>query len=368
MDNLLPETTIDPEPVRLHWSSGTAYDLFASLLVLHDPDRYDIRPAWAAGVRSRLPVSQRQVLEICSTAISIPVHWLYTLPAPMDCATVLHSLQQIPVAKRLPLLSSNPRFSAEHIQFLDSIRQRKTWAKMDLDRLKDFYQKLRLDLPRPSVLENILTVWSQADELGEAYLDALQAYYQAFFVDEEQRIQPALLDGVQYAQQLALKKPLLELLESLTQGIRFQELDEVQELTLAPSFWLSPLIIFSPVRPGHRVLVFGARPPEISLVPGEIVPEILLRGLKTIAEPTRLRILRYLVEQPRTPTELAALLRLRAPTVTHHLSALRLAGLVRLILGGQDDRRYAARPEAISQLVTSLDIFLNSATNENHNH
>ena len=364
MTHQTPEISLDSQPVRFHWSNGTAYDLFASLMVLHDPERFGVRPSWAAGVRSRLSIPQRQVLEICSTAIGLPVHWLYTLPAPLDSEIAIEYLQQIPIPRRLPLLGSTPRFSSEHIDFLNSIHQRKTWDKNDLESLKDIYQKSHLDLPRSAILENILTVWAQADELGEAFLDALQAYYQVFFIDEEQRIKPALKAGIQHARQLALEKPLSELLENLTQGIRFRELDDVEEITLVPSFWLSPLIILSQVKPGHRVLVFGARPPDVSLVPGDIVPEMLLRGLKTIADPTRLRILRYLVEQPRTPTELASLLRLRAPTVTHHLSALRLAGLVRLIIGGQDDRRYAARPEAIAHLSVSLEAFLNSASNE----
>lgn len=364
MNNNSPEISIDPKPVRFHWSSGTAYDLFASLFILHDPDKYGVRPSWAAGVRSRLSSSHRQVLEICSTAIGIPVQWLYTLPAPINSDTAIRCLQEIPTARRLPQLSTNHRYSPEHIAFLNSISERKAWDKSDLDCLKEFYQKTHLDLPRPAYLENILTIWAQADELGDIYLDALKEYHQVFFVDEEQRIQPALKAGIQHARQLALQKPLPELLENLTQGIRYRELGDIEEITLAPSFWLSPLIIMATVKPRHRVLVFGARPPEVSLVPGDIVPEMLLRGLKTIADPTRLRILRYLVEQPRTPTELASLLRLRAPTVTHHLSALRLAGLVRLIIGGQDDRRYAARPEAISLLSASLIAFLNSSSND----
>ena len=359
-----PTSTIDESPVQLHWSSGTAYDLFASLMVLHDPDRFGVRPSWAAGVRSRLSLSQRQVLDTCNDVVGIPAHWIHSLPHPIDCQAVILALHQIPVAKRLPLLGSNPRYSSEQIEFLHSVSQRKAWDKSDLEFLKEFYQKSHIDLPRTAVLENILSVWSRADEYGETYMDALQAYYQVFFVDEEQRIRPALQEGLAYAQQLAREKPLLELLESLSQGIRFQGLEEVNKLTLAPSFWLSPLILVSPVKKEHRVLVFGARPPELSVIPGEIVPEMLLRRLKTIADPTRLRILRYLVEKPRTPTELAALLRLRAPTVTHHLSALRLAGLVRLILGGQDDRRYAARQEALAQLSSNLDAFLNSASQE----
>jgi len=52
-------------------------------------------------------------------------------------------------------------------------------------------------------------------------------------------------------------------------------------------------------------------------------------------------------------------LRLRAPTVTHHLQALRLAGLVQLTLGeGKEVKRYAARPEAIAAAFASLKDFL----------
>ena len=364
MSALPPTSTIDETPVQLHWSSGTAYDLFASLMVLHDPERFGVRPSWAAGVRSRLSLSQRQVLDTCNDVVGVPAHWIHTLTQPAGCQVVFSALQQLPAAKRLPLLGSNPRFSSEQIEFLHSVSQRKIWDKSDLECLKEFYHKFPTDVPRSATLENILNVWSRADEFGDIYLEALQAYYQVFFVDEEQRIQPALQAGLAHAQQLAREKPLLELLESLSQGIRFRGMEELTELTLAPSFWLSPLIVVSPVKPEHRVLVFGARPPELSVVPGEIVPEMLLRRLKTIADPTRLRILRYLVEQPRTPTELASLLRLRAPTVTHHLSALRLAGLVRLILGGQDDRRYAARQEALAQLSDNLDRFLNSNSQE----
>ena len=39
----------------LIWQTGTAYDLFASLQVLHRPQEFGLRRAWAAGVRARLP-------------------------------------------------------------------------------------------------------------------------------------------------------------------------------------------------------------------------------------------------------------------------------------------------------------------------
>ena len=45
---------------RLLWDWGTAYDLFVSLDVLHDPTYFGVRGSWAAGVRARLPAAVRE--------------------------------------------------------------------------------------------------------------------------------------------------------------------------------------------------------------------------------------------------------------------------------------------------------------------
>ena len=84
----------------------------------------------------------------------------------------------------------------------------------------------------------------------------------------------------------------------------------------------------------------------------------MLRTIKTLGDPTRLKILRYLAQENITPAELARRLRLRAPTVTHHLNLLRLAGLVYLTLGEKGKRRYEARPDAVDEAFALLRTFL----------
>jgi DNA-binding transcriptional ArsR family regulator len=116
------------------------------------------------------------------------------------------------------------------------------------------------------------------------------------------------------------------------------------------------------------LLLFGARPAAMSLVPGEDVPDAMLRALKALADPTRLRILRYLSNQPYTPAQLSRRLRLRAPTVVHHLNALRLAGLVQLTLESETERRYAARPGAVTTTFDHLRGFISAGSErENEN-
>ncbi|HAX68574.1 MAG TPA: hypothetical protein DCY14_03120, partial [Anaerolineae bacterium] len=66
------------------WDFGTAYELFVSLHVLHEPDYFGIRPSYAAGVRSRIPAAERKLLEEVFPITGVPLKWLSTLPAPKD--------------------------------------------------------------------------------------------------------------------------------------------------------------------------------------------------------------------------------------------------------------------------------------------
>ena len=113
------------------------------------------------------------------------------------------------------------------------------------------------------------------------------------------------------------------------------------------------------------IYLYGARPPQASLVPGETVPDALLQALKALSDPTRLKILQYLNEHPLTPTQLSQRLRLRVPTVVHHLNTLRLAGLVVLTLGEEAvTKHYAARPEAVEIAFISLQSFMRGEISE----
>ncbi len=61
---------------------------------------------------------------------------------------------------------------------------------------------------------------------------------------------------------------------------------------------------------------------------------------------------------------LAKRLRLRAPTVIHHLNTLRLAGLVVLSFEKKGDKRYAARLNRVSEMSDQLMEFLTLESEE----
>jgi DNA-binding transcriptional ArsR family regulator len=348
---------------RLLWDWGTAYDLFVSLDVLHDPAEYGLRSAWAAGVRARLPATMRETLEQSLSLFHLPVHWVHALPDPKDGATVLWHLGQVPPADRLAALSLLPETPPEMREILQRVAARRAWDERD----KQVLQSLAARSEKkecwysPQAMTHILEWWARPEEFGERYLEALCAYQESFFAAEEKRIRPALQDALGRAQDLADRLALPDLVEELSKGLRFVELPAVAELVLAPSYWCTPLMFMGKASAEREVWVFGARPPDASLVPGEVVPDALLQTLKALSDPTRLRILRYLSEEPLTPAQLSRRLRLRAPTVTHHLKVLRLAGLVQLRLGegkGTEREPYAARLGAVAAAFASLSGFL----------
>jgi len=349
---------------RLLWDWGTAYDLFISLLVLHRPADFGVRGSWTAGVRARLPAAERETLEQSQLLFEVPDHWIHALPDPKDGITVLWALGQVPPAERLPVLVQSSDWPPDDMtDILKGVAARGAWDEKDREVLQAAYEreKKKKSPPSPKELADILGWWARAEEFGERYLEALRAYQEVFFAEEEKRIRPALQEALARAQELAERLALPDLLEELSQGLRFAEPPEVAELVLAPSYWCTPMMYFGKVTPERRIYLFGARPPDASLIPGEMVPDALLWTLKALSDPTRLRILRYLAEEPLTQAQLSRRLRLRAPTVTHHFKALRLAGLVRLTIGmeeGKKTKHYAARPEAVTAAFASLKSFL----------
>ncbi|MGD8455494.1 MAG: metalloregulator ArsR/SmtB family transcription factor [Anaerolineales bacterium] len=353
------EANVGDVPIKINWDKGTGYDFFASLSVLHYPAKFGLRGAWAAGVRSRLSPEDREFFENLLGLFFEPYEWVYSLPEPKDVATVLYSLKQIPPAQRLSELILTPIYEKDLTGRLREVQERGSWREEDRDFLHSLVVKIEGKSGyTPKKVEKLLDLYAHAEEFGETYLGACQSYYEVFFAEEEKRIAPKLEAALENAQKLAGELPFLDLLEELSRGLKYDEFPGVKEMILIPTYWLSPLVTTTITSKGSLMMLFAGRPPGESLVPGEIVPEDLLQILKALADPTRLRILRYLMQEQLTPAELSRRLRLRAPTLTHHLHILRLAGLVRFAMRGKSEHLYFARMESIKSIYVILKEFL----------
>lgn len=355
-------------PPEIAWDFGTAYELFISLHVLYQADYFDIRPSYAASIRARIPAEERKALEEVYALAGVPLPWLAELPAPKDAISALWALKQIPAAERIVKLHRADReaipyendAAAEKRRNLNEILLRVAaegkWKPEDVEFLLKIHSKKRGGVKRGNI-ETLLNRWSRPAELGEIMLSALQSYYNAFFEEEEKRVEPALRAGLERAQTLAATLPFNELFNELSQGLQPGDEIRARRFVIAPAFWSTPLVFFEKLDPDTMLLVFGARPADMSVIPGETVPDALVRSLKTLADPTRLKILHYLSQESLTPSEIARKLQLRPPTVTHHLKELRLAGLVELSLLSEENR-YTTRKQAFEAVYANLSAFL----------
>jgi hypothetical protein len=126
---------------ELQWDCGTAYDLFVSLAVLHEPAEFGVRGAWAAGVRARLPAEFRAVLELGQALLHVPFHWIYTLPEPKNATAVLWTLEQVPPTERLPLLALSPDLDGQVAELLREIAAVGAWGDTERQALADAYHQ-----------------------------------------------------------------------------------------------------------------------------------------------------------------------------------------------------------------------------------
>ncbi|MCB0119798.1 MAG: winged helix-turn-helix transcriptional regulator [Anaerolineales bacterium] len=353
---------------QISWDFGTAYELFISLHVLHQPEYFGIRPSYAASVRARIPAEERKLLEEVFKLMGAPLTWISTLPDPKDAISALWALKQIPPSQRMIKLqgldceieeSDDPAETEKHRKFNETllrIADEGKWYPEDADYFMKTFGKKHGGLKRET-MESVLERWSHPEELGEGYLSAIQSYYQAFFEEEEKRIEPMLRAGLEQAQQLEATMSFEELFAELSQGLQMGSELNATKYILAPAFWSTPLVFFERIDKDTMLLLFGARPSNVSVMPGEVVPDALVRSLKALADPTRLKILHYLTNENLTPSEIARKLQLRPPTVTHHLKELRLAGLVELSLA-HEENRYTARRQALNAVYQNLTAFL----------
>jgi DNA-binding transcriptional ArsR family regulator len=352
---------VDNTDPKITWDIGTAYDFFVSLYILHYADDYGLRPAWASGMRQRLPARDREVLETFfeHIMVTIPLHWVHSLPEPKDSKTMLAAAKALSPVDRICALIGLDEDLPDAQVIIRNVIESGEWEDEDVKELNEIYKSAWGESKGVKKLKKKFEYWPKAAEMSDDLLRALQTYYDVFFADEEQRIEPAMEKGLAEAQEQAGKLPLPELLELLSQGVRYQEdsFQEHEELILAPSFWGSPFLFYTEKEP--LIFLFGARPANESLVPGELVPDTLLSSINALSDPTRLRILRYLSSESLTPTQLANRLRLRTPTVLYHIKALRSAGLVYVIPGSSKKQmHYQTRIEKLNQACDLLKEFI----------
>ena len=176
---------------KIHWDIGTAYDLFISLRILHDPESYGVRASWAAGVRSRVPAESREVLNRTAVLRLLPIALINSLKEPKDSAQLMAKLRSIPAGEILETLANVPGMPEQMKELFLSTAPGKKWSREDIQL---FIQRFGMEDNKQTrqIFSTMNEAWANRKEFGEKLLLGLQAYIDTFFAEEEQRILPVL--------------------------------------------------------------------------------------------------------------------------------------------------------------------------------
>lgn len=143
--------------------------------------------------------------------------------------------------------------------------------------------------------------------------------------------------------------------EQATGGVCLEPHPALDRVILVPQHHFRPWNI-----PGrYRGVIFILYPADLLPPAPDQPPPGLMRLTRALADESRLRILRYLGQAPRTFTEVVRYAGLAKSTVHHHLVALRASGLVRVHYpadGGSE--RYSLRDGALDTLGARLAGYL----------
>src|SRR5450830_672135 len=124
---------------RLNWEIGTAYDFFISLVVLHEPEDYGVRPSWALSVRSKLPPEHRKVLEMANTVITNPLYFIHNLPKPKDALTAITALEKLSPSKVFDTIFFSARTPEAFKEALRSTVKGGKWTHEQREIITDHY-------------------------------------------------------------------------------------------------------------------------------------------------------------------------------------------------------------------------------------
>jgi DNA-binding transcriptional ArsR family regulator len=190
-------------------------------------------------------------------------------------------------------------------------------------------------------------------------LDLLGLWNGAYF----RHVDPAILHGLR--EQAGLLRARIprsepgELIESVTNGLVVEASAELHNVILVPHYHHRPYNTDVGIQDGLIILY----PCDAAVVPpGDVPPARLMRLTRALGDDSRLRMLRFLARTPSSSlTDVARFAGLSQPTVHHHLTQLRAAGLVRIQFGGSGPNRYSLRPHALEQLAEQLGGYLEVA-------
>jgi DNA-binding transcriptional ArsR family regulator len=346
----------DPDPyaglVRLH--ATPCYDLLVSLRALFNPRTYEATRAWAVAARRRLSAEAERrgvfFFRGHETSLGYGVTRLVaTLPDSAEPAVLVDAVRGMdPTELAMLMLDTGETSDASLATFREGLAGRAT--DRALTRALHGTTSSWAHLCRQVIAD---PAWAQSELtlLLEAYLDTV-------FGAEVGHVVDAIAEASRRADELLAVLPTEAAIEQLTGGYTMGPNLTLSRITLAPSAFIHPFVATRlDEASGEALIVFGVRSSSLEQYDTAPLDPQLLKAVRSLGDPGRLRLMKLLSREPLTTTELQARIGLSPPTVHHHLHQLRAAGLVRQerTKGGM---RYSIRRDSAATVLDQLSALI----------
>jgi DNA-binding transcriptional ArsR family regulator len=360
----------DPLASVLEWDYGAAYEVIYSLHTILRPKEHGVPAPWAAGVRKRLSArSQADLKTFFSPPFGYlaysPLHLVVEMDQPKTVDRFLDRVAAIPDDEftrriHLPLVSDDSLG-----RLINKGVNRKPVTDTDVDEYRHLIVQGGRVPPTAAEVRRFFSDVADPANTKKRWLALLHEYQSVFFAEEEKRARPVLEKMLEHAQKLSRTMAVPDLIEKVSNGVTISRELDLKRLVLVPSIWLHPFTMRFELADRELFLTWGAHPSGYRLVPGETVPDDALLVLRALGDPTRLRLLRLLAAEPRSPQSLAIELKLSLPTVSHHIRELRVAGLIRWEIAGKGrENRYTVRWPSAERAFRQLEEFVTAGREE----
>ena len=192
----------------------------------------------------------------------------------------------------------------------------------------------------------------------DTILDMLGLWQASYFRHVDRGILEALRREANALRKRVKTSPSQQLVEEVTNGLVIEPSPGLRKVILVPQYHHRPYNHQTETHDGLLLLY----PFEALPTPADLPPPRLMHLTHALSDESRLRMLRFLANGPCTLTEVARFAGLSQPTVHHHLTQLRAAGLVRIHCTLSTPNRYSLRPHALEQLSEQLGGYLFSSS------
>ncbi|MEF2967234.1 ArsR family transcriptional regulator [Paenibacillus sp. M1] len=188
----------------------------------------------------------------------------------------------------------------------------------------------------------------------KGYVPLLRIWYETYFRPIEEQYVALLKEDAEEKRALIQKMDPDALVEYASGGLVLEASLPIEKVVLTPSIHFRPINTYC-FYEGALLIQYPLDLPELD---EDEPPICLLRLTRALVQPERLRLLRYVADQPKSLQDLVTDLHESEEQLMHHLMRLRVAGLLRVHLVDRDTEKFSIRPDGAAELQMFLESYI----------